>query len=149
MGCFLKIWIVLYIILHVTPLWVQGPTWCQSLAASPILGALSWWAFSADAPGGGGKRKMITLTGSSECFHLVVGVLLRSAAVNWKCQTCRLAVASLVCVINWTSQGTPDEEWCPSAMREKLPLCAATNNRWWENITFGKEEKLSWLGCRL
>ena len=58
-----------------------------------------------------GKWNRILRAGFPWRFHFELGPLLLSAAVavNWKCQTCRLTVASRVCVINRTSHGTPNE----------------------------------------
>lgn len=58
-----------------------------------------------------GKWKRLLSAGVPWRFHFELGPLLLPAAVavNWKCQTCRLTVASRVCVINRTSHGTPNE----------------------------------------
>lgn len=45
----------------------------------------------------------------------------------WKCQTCRLTVASRACVINWTSHGTPNKGSYPSAMRKTSALPTMDN----------------------
>ena len=93
---------------------------------TPISGALwwyTWWMFRVEEEGGVEGNHDVFDTNPPpppRWFHFVSGVLLRSAAVavNWKCQTCRLTVASRACVINWTRHGTPNEGSCPSAMKK-------------------------------
>lgn len=86
----------------------------------------------SDTPGSGGKWKWLLSAGIPWRFHFELGPLLLSAAVavNWKCQTCRLTVASRVCVINRTSHGTPNER-VVSIRTETDP----TIGQWLKNIT--------------
>lgn len=81
----------------------------------------STWRLGSSLKKGGCRRPLgLTIGIHPQRFRFVMGTLLLSAAVavNWKCQTCRLSVASRVCVINWTSLGTPTEGSCPSATRK-------------------------------
>lgn len=57
-----------------------------------------------------------TVTSRSSCCKL------------WKCQTCRLTVASRVCVINWTGHGTPNKRIV--SIRNEKDLYVTSNDGW-------------------
>lgn len=81
-----------------------------------------------DDPPGSRKKNHEVLAVIPRVVSLRVGsiVTFRSSCCKlWKCQTCRLTVASRACVINWTSHGTPNKGSYPSAMR-KTSVCLPT-----------------------
>lgn len=109
---------------------ITGSHTSPPICGAPAASGAFWWSTRCLRGGCGGVGSWGFWQESRGCFHFVSGVLLGSAAVavNWKCQTCRLAVASRACVINWTSHGTPSEGSCPSAPSETSARLPTTDN---------------------